>query len=339
MYSFKNDYSEGAHPSILQALVDTNYVQAPGYGEDPYCEEAAQLLKKEAQTQEGDVHFIAGGTLTNLLVISSFLRPHEAVISADSGHIYTHETGAIEATGHKILTRAPRDGKIYPDQIEDIMEEHYFEHMVKPKLVYISQPTEMGTLYSRSELLDIHHYCQAKGLYLFVDGARLGSALASSHNDVTLKDLAEYSDAFYFGGTKNGALLGEALFLSHPGVREEFRYLIKQRGAMLAKGRIIGLQFLTLFQNNLYLELAEHANKMASKLQEQINQLGYSMQFTSYTNQIFPIFPLPVIEKMEKEFEFFRWEKIDDQNWSIRLVCSWATPKEEIDRFIECLKG
>jgi len=335
MYSFKNDYSEGAHPRILEALSNTNMIQADGYGEDPFAEEARRLIKKEAEAPEADIHFLAGGTLTNLIALAAFMRPHEAVMAADTGHINTHETGSIEAIGHKILTRPNREGKITPQQVLDILEEHHFEHMVKPKVIYLSQPTEMGTLYSKEELTALNRLSRDKNLYLFVDGARLGSALASEANDISLAELYKLTDAFYFGGTKNGALLGEALVLKNPVVREDFRYLMKQKGGLTAKGRVLSLQFLTLFTDNLYLELAAHANRLAGKLQTRLEQLGYPMQFPSYTNQIFPILPQEVIQVMEKDFGFYRWEKIDENRWSVRLVCSWATKEEEVDRFLE----
>lgn len=334
MYSFKNDYSDGGHPKILEALTETLNIQAEGYGEDIYCKKAIGILKDKIGSDDVDIHFLSGGTLTNLVAISSFLRPHEAVISAISGHIYVHETGAIEATGHKVFPVESTDGKITPEQVLGVVSEHHFEHMVKPKLVYLSQSTEIGTLYSKSEIIDLRNICDKLGLYLYIDGARLGSALASEKSDLTLADYGNYSDAFYIGGTKNGALLGEALIICNKILKTEFRYLMKQRGAMLAKGRVLGIQFLTLFEDDLFYKLSDHANKMAKKLQEGILNLGYSVQFHSYTNQIFPIFPEDVIIRLEKKFAFYRWNKIDENLSAVRLICAWNTDEKYIDDFL-----
>ncbi|MGL1892522.1 MAG: aminotransferase class I/II-fold pyridoxal phosphate-dependent enzyme [Spirochaetaceae bacterium] len=339
MISFKNDYSDGGHPDIIKALGESFNNQQDGYGEDIYTAQAIKLLKDKIGSDDVDIHFIAGGTLTNLLTISSFLRPHEAVISPKSGHIYVHETGAIEATGHKVFPIETTNGKISPEQVESVVIEHHFEHMVKPKLVYISQSTEIGTIYSKAELIELRKICDRLDLYLFVDGARLGSALTSKKNDLTLTDFVELTDAFYIGGTKNGAMLGEALVISNNYLKKDFRYLIKQKGAMLAKGRILGIQFLTLFKNDLYFDLARHANIMAKKLQDEIIKLGLEVQFKSYTNQIFPILPNKIISRLEKHFGFYIWSKIDDKKSSIRLVTSWITDEKDVDKFISDLKN
>jgi len=263
MYSFNNDYSEGAHPRILNALMETNLKQEVGYGEDSYSLKAIELLKQRIGRTDVDIHLLTGGTQTNLIAISAFLRPHEAAIAASTGHIFTHETGSIEATGHKVLSTETADGKLTPAHIQSILDEHTDEHMVKPKLVYISNSTEIGTIYTKSELEQLRDFCQANHLILFMDGARLGSALCSAENDLTLSDLTALVDAFYIGGTKNGALIGEALVICQDSLKEDFRYHMKQKGALLAKGRLLGIQFLELFRENLYFELATHANHMA----------------------------------------------------------------------------
>lgn len=337
MYSFKNDYSDGGHPKILEALTKTYDIQVDGYGEDPFSIKAKDLIKKRVGSDDIDIHFLAGGTLTNLIGISSFLRPHEAVISAQTGHIYVHETGAIEATGHKVISVETDNGKITPEDITRVVEEHHFEHMVKPKLLYISQSTEIGTLYSKEELISLRRSCDAYNLYLYIDGARLGSAMASDKNDLTFADLNRLSDAFYIGGTKNGAMLGEALVINNSALKVEFKYLIKQRGGMLAKGRLLGVQFLTLFEGNLFLELAEHANNMAKKLQSGIIALGYGVQYHSYTNQIFPVFPESVITQLEKKYAFYRWNRLDENFSSIRLISAWNTREKNVDEFLTYL--
>jgi threonine aldolase len=338
MYSFRNDYSDGAHPEILKALAESNEVQTEGYGEDEFTLKAATLLKEKIGSENVDIHFIAGGTLTNQVAISAFLRPHEAVLSAHSGHIYVHETGAIESTGHKVIPIISHDGKLTPQQIKEVTSEHHFEHMVKPALVYISQPTEIGTIYSKSELTAISKICNELNLILYMDGARLGSALASKKNDLSLNDYSTLCDVFYAGGTKNGALFGEALVICSEELKKDFRYHLKQKGALLAKGRLLGIQFLSLFRNDLYVDIGDHANKMAEKLQSAITALGYEVQFHSYTNQIFPILPEKIIFELEKKYLFYRWEKADEQQWIIRLVCSWSTEEQRIDEFIGELK-
>ncbi|MDC7125605.1 MAG: beta-eliminating lyase-related protein, partial [Spirochaetales bacterium] len=270
--------------------------------------------------------------------ISSFLRPHEAVVSTSSGHIYVHETGSVEATGHKVYSIESADGKLNPSQVREAVDLHYFEHMVKIRLVYISQPTEMGGLYSLEELYALRAVCDELNLLLYIDGARLGSAVTSEKSDVKFSDYAKIADAFYIGGTKNGALFGEALVICNAKIEEDFKYLMKQRGAVFAKGRLMGIQFYELFKDGLYFQLAEHANKMSSRLSEKIKECGYSMKFESYTNQIFPVFPEHVVSALEEEYLFYRWETEPDGNIVTRLICSWMTQKEDVDNFIESLK-
>ena len=335
-YSFKNDYSEGAHPAILQRLIETNLQQTIGYGEDIYCDEARALIKAYIQ-RDSAIHFVSGGTQANLIVISAILKPYESVIAADSGHIAVHETGAIESTGHKVNTIPSTDGKIYPNQIQAILDMHTDEHMVKPKLVYISNSTEVGSVYTKAELTAIYDFCQTNNLYLFVDGARLGSALTSSKCDLTLEDMANLTDVFYIGGTKNGALIGEAIIINNLDLNENFRFHIKQKGGMLAKGRLIGIQFAEMFSNDLFFEMGKHANAMAKKLADAISEKKYSFLTEPSSNQIFPIFPNNLIEKLQEKFQFFVWQKIDDNHSAIRLVTSWATPEEQVNHFIDSL--
>jgi threonine aldolase len=337
MYSFKNDYSEGAHPRILNALIEGNMEQVEGYGEDTYTKQAIELLKQRIGREDIDIHLFSGGTQTNLTAISAFLRPHEAAIAANTGHILVHETGAIEATGHKVISIEVEDGKLCSTHINSILELHADEHMVKPKLVYISNPTEIGSIYSKRELENLSIFCKEKNLFLYVDGARLGSALCSEENDMELSDLGKYADAFYIGGTKNGALMGEALVICRDSLKEDFRFIIKQKGALLAKGKLLGIQFLELFRDNLYFDLAKHSNKMASILKDEISKAGYSFLTHSPSNQIFPILPNKLIKELQEKYSFYIWQKVDDNNSAIRLVTSWATQETKVRDFINDL--
>ncbi len=337
MYSFMNDYSEGAHPRVLELLTKSNFEQNIGYGEDVYCDRSKEYIRELIGKKDADIHYIPGGTLTNLIVISAMLRPHQCVISADTGHINVHETGAIEATGHKVVAMPSVDGKLTPTEIQRALDYHCDEHMVQPKMVYISNSTELGTIYSKTELTHIHDICQKNGLILFLDGARIGSALTAKSNDVTIKDIADLVDVFYIGGTKNGALLGEALIICNQSLKEDFRYLIKQRGALLAKSFVMGIQFEALFQDNLYFQLATHANKMAEKIANAIRQFGYSFYAPPCTNQLFPIIPNHILEKLSEMFRFSIQTRINDDESVIRLVTSWATTQESVDTLIEFL--
>lgn len=340
MFSFANDYSEGAHPKILEAMLTNNLQQNPGYGLDIHCEHAKELIRKEIGKEDIQIHFIPGGTQTNLLAISSVLRPHQCVIAADTGHINVHETGAIEATGHKVVTVPHAEGKITPDQIENVIKNHKDEHMVQPKMVYLSNTTELGTLYKKDELSALSRICKQYGLFLFLDGARLASALTSKENDVELKDIAELTDLFYIGGTKNGALLGEALVLCNPILFEDFRFLIKTRGAMMAKGFVMGIQFETLFEDGLYYELGEHANKMAERIKKAFQKKNISFYQPPCTNQLFPILTEAEKNKMKEQFVFQIERKLPNGNYAVRFVTSWATTPEsvqQLEKFIETL--
>ncbi len=339
MYSFRNDYSEGAHSRILNALIETNFEQTEGYGTDGHTQKAIEILKQRINCETADIHLLVGGTQVNLTAISGFLRPHQAAIGADTSHINCHETGAIEATGHKVLTMKTSDGKLTPDLIQKVLNGHGDEHMVQPKLVYISDSTELGTLYTKSELTELHNYCKKNKLLLYLDGARLGSALESEKNDLTLEDIAKLVDAFYIGGTKNGALFGEALVICNDELKEDFRYYIKQKGGLLAKGRMLGIQFEELFKDNLYFELAKHANKMAILLKNALKGKGYEFLCDSSTNQQFPILPNSIMEKLSEKYAFNIERVIDETNTAIRLVTSWATKEEAVLEFIEDLKS
>ncbi len=335
MIFFRSDYSAGAHPQILEALGATNFEHTDGYGEDQFTLNAAALIKKRIGKEEVDVHFMVGGTQTNLTAISAFLRPHEAVVSAKTGHICVHETGAIEATGHKVIHLPSEDGKVTPDQIDQCIIEHEDEHMVLPKLLYISNSTEIGTIYSKQELIALRQTLDRHHMYLYMDGARLGSALTSPENtDLTLEDLPYLCDAFYIGGTKNGFLFGEALVIVNPTLKEDFRFIIKQKGGLLAKGRLLSIQFEVMFKNNLYFDLAKKTNDLAEILRKGIKEKGYSFLVDSPTNQLFPILPNTLVEKLEENYFFYRWCPYDENNTVVRLVTSFTSTEDEIHKFL-----
>jgi threonine aldolase len=336
MYYFTNDYSEGAHEKILQALIQSNLQQEAGYGLDSHTANAVQKIRDAVENQDVDVHLLPGGTQTNLTAIGSFLRPHEACIAAESGHIATHETGAIEATGHKVITVPSGDGKIRPAQIQEVVDWHKDEHSVKPRLVYISNSTEVGTIYNRKELLDIRQTCDRNNLLLYIDGARLGAAIVVEEAKIDLALHCKVADAFTIGATKNGALLGEAIIIRNETLKEDFRYLIKQRGALMAKGRILGIQFEVLFTDDLYFDLARHAKNMADHLTGGLRSKGLTFLVDSPTNQVFPILSKDQIQKLEADFAFSEWEAVGDQI-AIRLVTSWATSHKAVDNFLAAI--
>lgn len=339
MYNFKNDYSEGAHPNILNKLLETNLIQQLGYGEDDYSIEAKELLKQKINNTEAIIYFLSGGTQTNLIVIASLLRAHEAVISAKTGHISANETGAIEATGHKVITIETNNGRLKPSDLQTTLQEYSLKpHVVKPRIVYISNSTEIGTIYTKSELTALSEFCRSNDLILYLDGARLGHALTASNNDLTLSDIAALTDAFYIGATKNGGLIGEAIVFNKPELAADFDYVLKQRGALLAKGRLLAIQFLELFKDDLYFSLAKHANVLAMKISDAVKEKGYSFLTDSTTNQIFPILPKAVIEKLNEKYLFFVWKEIDEKHSAVRLITSWATDPTKVDAFIEDLK-
>ena len=334
MIFFRSDYSLGAHPQVLKALVDTNLEHSDGYGLDEHCYSAADMIKEQIGNPDAEVHFFVGGTPANFTCITAFLRPHEAVLAPRSAHIYMHETGAIEARGHKVINLASSDGKIRPNQVEESLAEHEDEHMVWQKMIYISQSTESGTVYSKSELTALSELCRKNDMYLYIDGARLGAALTAQGNDMTLRDIASLTDAFYIGGTKNGAMFGEAVVIMNPKLMPDFRYITKQQAGLLAKGRLIGVQFEALFKDGLYFKLAEHSNALANKLRDGIAAKGYGFWVDSPTNQIFPVMPLPLVEKLEEKYFFYRWLPDDGKNVCIRLVTSWGSTEEDVASFL-----
>lgn len=339
MISFQNDYSEGAHPSILKKIAATNLVQQIGYGDDEYSKQAKDLIRDKINVPEANVYFVSGGTQANLLVISSLLKPYEAVISASTGHIYTNEAGAIEAVGHRVISVETPDGKLTIQKIKKSLEDfNKRPHVVKPKLIYISNSTEIGSLYSGEELRVLYRFCQANQLLLFMDGARLGSALTAKANSLTLEEVAHYTDVFYIGGTKNGALLGEALVFPDPELCSEFDYIIKQKGGLLAKGRLLGIQFLELFTNDLFFELAKQANQMAERLALGLAEAGVQFWQKPESNQIFPIFSKEMIVQLQKEYQFHLWEEIDEKYTAVRLICSWATQRASVELFLRTIE-
>ena len=334
MILFHNDYSEGCHEKVLEALIRTNGEQTTGYGEDAYCARAAEKIRNYCGREDAAVHFLVGGTQANLTVIAAALRPHQGVLAADSGHINVHETGAIEATGHKVLWLPSVHGKIHAEQISEYVRLHRvdpsFEHTVQPKMVYISNPTEWGTLYSKAELQEISHACRDNGLYLFLDGARLGYGLMAQENDLSLEDLAQLCDVFYIGGTKVGALFGEAVVITNPALKEDFRYIIKQRGAMLAKGRLLGVQFDALMEDGLYFTISAHAARLAAKLRDCFQSLGYEFFMPPQTNQLFPILPGDVRAALAEKYTFIEMDWIDQDRRACRFCTSWATKEENV---------
>ena len=338
-YSFKNDYSEGAHPRILDALIKYNLTQQNGYGLDEYSLNAAKFIRDKCAAPNASVHFVSGGTQANLTVISAFLRPHESVVSAHTGHIFTNESGAIEATGHKIHGVETADGKLRPQDVQNILDAHQnVPHQLKQRLVYISNSTEIGTIYSKKELQELYEFCQNKNLILFMDGARLGHALTAETSDMSLADIAKFTDAFYLGGTKNGALIGEAIVINNPALQDEFGFHLKQKGALLAKGRLLGIQFQELMRDNLYFELADHANRQAMKIKEAFEEIGCDFLSETFTNQIFPVLNAKQIELLSENFDFYIWKKIDSERSAIRLITSWSTTDETVAGFINEVK-
>lgn len=341
MISFESDYIEGAHPKILDALVRTNFEQLSGYGHDEYCECAIEQIKVVCGSRDIKVHFISGGTQTNQIVIDSMLSQFAGVVAAKTGHISTHEAGAIEFTGHKVLTIPSHNGKIFAKELEEFVSNFYadgnYEHMVFPGMTYISYPTEYGTLYKKNELIEIYNVCKKYKMPLFIDGARLGYALASDKCDLTLKDLTKLCDVFYIGGTKCGALCGEAVIFTKNNEPLHFETLIKKHGALLAKGRLLGIQFNTLFTDNLYFEICKNAITCANRLKEILLQKGYKFLFDSPTNQQFVILENEKMKELSKKVKFSFWEKYDDNHTVVRFATSWATKMENVEKLNELM--
>ncbi len=340
MIRFNCDYTEGAHKRILEKLIETNDNQTDTYGNDIHCKKAAEYIRNLCKLDENEteVHFFSGGTQTNLTVISSLLRPYQGVISADTGHINTHETGAIEATGHAILPIKTNDGKIKASELHSLCKGHFEdenrEHCVQPGMVYISHPTESGTSYTKSEVEAIRKVCDEFKLPLFLDGARLGYALVAEGTDLKIEDIANLCDVFYIGGTKVGALFGEALVITNKKLFKDFRYMIKRSGAMLAKGRMLGLQFEALFEDGLYFEISKHAVSEADRIRKAMADLGCKFLFETSANQLFPIMKNDVMLKMQEKFAFFKWESVNETESAVRICTSWCTKPENTDAFI-----
>lgn len=337
MIRFESDYLEGAHPAIMRRLAETNFEQTAGYGVDPYCAAAREKIKTACAAPNADVHFLVGGTQTNTTVIAAALRPHQGVLAAESAHIEAHETGAIEATGHKVLTLPSRDGKIKAAQVREYVLRHRadesFEHIVQPAMVYISQPTETGTVYSLTEMTEISDTCRKLGLLLFVDGARLACSLVLDYTP-TLCDLAKLADVFYIGGTKHGALFGEAVVIMNEELKKDFRYMIKQRGGMFAKGRLLGLQFDTLFTDGLYFEIGRHEMALADKLRNAFAAKGIEFYYDSPTNQLFPVLDEKQLKKLAENYSFSTQKQLPEGKTAVRFCTSWAGREEDIDKLI-----
>jgi threonine aldolase len=338
MIRFECDYAEGAHPQILKRLAETNFEQTKGYGEDEHCENARRIIRRLCDDETADVHFLVGGTQTNTTVIAAVLRPHQGVVSAVGGHINVHETGAIEAAGHKVLALPAENGKLTASQVEQAYAGHWndasHEHMVQPGMVYISNPTESGTVYTKRELQALSTVCRTCGLPLFMDGARLGYGLAAEDNDLTLPDIARLCDIFYIGGTKVGALFGEAVVITDDRLKKDFRYIVKQRGGMLAKGRLLGLQFETLLGDGLYFAIARHAVQMAMTIREAFRSEGIPFLCESPTNQQFPILAKEQIRILSERYAFELWTDIDGSHAAARFCTSWATREDDVRALI-----
>lgn len=341
MLYYLSDYTEGTHPRILERLQETNLISQPGYGEDQFCAAAREKIRAACRKPEADVYFLVGGTQCNAVTIASLLQRWEAVIAADTGHINVHEAGAVEFTGHKVIALPQKGGKLSADTVRDYCAAFYAnetrDHMPFPGMVYISQPTELGTLYSKAELEALHTVCGEYGLRLFVDGARLGYGLMSPDCDMTLPELCELCDVFYIGGTKVGALCGEALVFPKGDMPKHMATLVKQQGAMLAKGRLLGVQFDTLFTDDLYFKISRHAIELAMKLKAAFVEKGYPLFADSPTNQQFPILTKAQEEKLRQYAAFETWEPLPDGRRAVRFVTSWATREEDVDALIAVL--
>ncbi len=341
MIRFNNDYSRGAHESVLEYLKNTNNDAFSGYGLDPWCEKAAEKIKGYIKKDNADIHFLVGGTQTNFIALAAILRPFQSVISADTGHIHVHETGAVENSGHKVQTLPAKDGKITAKQIEQevmlYVESPIKEHITQPKAVYISFPTEYGTVYSKTELEEIYAVCKKYKMYLFIDGARLGYGLAASGLDIS--DIANNCDMFYIGGTKCGALFGEALIILNDALKTDFRSYIKQNGAMLAKGWLLGIQFYALLENGLYFEITKKAVMQAQRIKEAFNKKGIPSFIDSPTNQQFVILENSRMDILAEKYVFEFDRKIDENHTSVRFCTAWYTPDEDVNELVKDIES
>lgn len=326
---FRNDYGEGAHPIVLGKLTQTNLEHTCGYGLDDYSMKAADLIREKCGKPNAAVHMMIGGTSANMIALASFMRPYEAAIAAETGHINVHETGTVEGSGHKVCIAASKDGKVLPEGVQAVVNAHTDEHMVHPRVVYISQPTEIGTVYSLDELKALREVCDKNDLILYADGARLGSALTCSEATATLSDMAELCDAFYIGGTKNGLLFGEALVIVNPALHKDFRFMIKNRGGMIAKGRLCGVMFMAALENDDYFAWARHANAMADIIRAGMEKGGIPQFIQTTTNQVFPVIAREQEKMLAEKIEFEHWGDVDDTHVAIRFVTSWATTEDD----------
>lgn len=336
---FMNDYGEGAHPLVMQRLMETNLEHTCGYGMDEYSLRAADVIREKIGKPDAAVHMMTGGTSANMIALSAFMRPYEAVVAASTGHINVHETGAVEGSGHKVLPAEAKDGKVLPEGVRAVCKLHTDEHMVHPRVLYISQATEVGTVYTLAEMKALREVCDECGLILFVDGARLGSALTGRDCDMTLADLANLADCFYIGGTKNGLLFGEAMVIVNPALQKDFRYMIKNRGGMMAKGRLCGVMFLTALEHDDYFAWARHANAMADVIRAGMERGGVPFFQKTATNQIFPIVTLEQEKALAERFAFERWGLLGDGRVAIRFVTSWATTEDDAKALAAALEA
>jgi threonine aldolase len=340
MIRFESDYLEGAHPAVLELLERTNMQQTPGYGMDPWCEKARGIIRELCGLPEADVYFLVGGTQTNAAVIDALLRPVEGVICADTGHINVHETGAVESTRHKVIGLPHKDGKITAAQVEEkYLADGFSEHVVRPAMVYISFPTEYGTIYSKEELTGLYGVCRKHGLPLFIDGARLGYGLAAKSCDLTLKELARLCDVFYIGGTKVGALFGEAVVFTNPSLGKDFRYFIKNHGGMLAKGRLLGIQFAALLEDGLYFDIAARGVREADRIREALAEKGIPLYVPNDTNQVFCLLTEEQHEKLTAEFSFDEEGRPDGERYLVRMCTGWATLPENTGRLTDAIRA
>lgn len=340
MIYFRSDYSLGAHPKVMKALMDTNMEHTDGYAEDKFSYETADMIREMIGKPDAHIHFMVGGTPTNTITIAAALKPYEGVISPATGHIYVHETGSVEATGHRVFAAPTGDGKLTPEAVEKVLLHHEDEHTVIPKMAYITYPTENGGVYTKAELTALSECCKKHGLYLYMDGARLGTALTWPGNDLTLPDIANLVDAFYIGGTKIGALFGEALIILNDDINDHFRYMVKRACALLAKGRLIAIQLKALLEggdDSLYYELSRHENELAIKLSKGVVEKGYDLWIPHQTNQVFVIVDNDKIKELEKDFFFYTWCPYDETRSVIRLVISWGSTEEDVDAILAAL--
>ncbi|ELZ5939171.1 aminotransferase class I/II-fold pyridoxal phosphate-dependent enzyme [Providencia stuartii] len=339
MYSFQNDYNEIAHPSVMNTLNNLVGKRFDGYGTDQYTQQIADKIKLRIGCPDADIHFFNGGTITNLTAISHALRPHQAAIAVESGHIATHETGAIEATGHKVITVRSESGKLEPQHIQAVLAEHNDEHAVQPKLVYISNSTEIGTVYRKQELQALRTECDKHGLLLFMDGARLASGLMSSNSDLTIEDIAQLTDMFYIGGTKIGAFAAEVLVILNPTLKSDFRYSLKQKGALQAKGWLLAAQFDALFTDDLFFQLGAYVNNKAAQLVKLFEEKGFGFLAPPESNQIFVILPNELAEKLMTHYVLRKICEPEHGQSCLRLCTSWSTTQQDVDKFITTFKS